>query len=258
MPDTTLRDAAIKYAAGGWTAMPLKLDGDGLPKKPIIDKWTRLTCDQVLALPWHGACGLGLVLGAPSKGLCVLDVDSTVMAADCFLLPTYTRMIRTIRGRGHLYFFEDTPSKSTYVELVYKGEKLKVEFKTNGTQVAAPPTPRYEIAVNTKVARVPSIRHAFDDLCQLLGIDAATAVGGNAGFPRPWAERVEPDNRNKSAFIEASYLRDARMPEGLAMRYMQIRWSEDYEPGDQTWDEIARTVESAYHRQSPQHSTWGS
>lgn len=237
--------AALTLAERGWLAIPLVNDHQGFPKKPIGLGWASLTLseDTIRSLDWTSAVGLGLVLGPVSGNLAVLDVDDPDLAK--LLIPRIeTRAVETIRKRGHLYVKERLSSSSQVVTAIWRNRKVKIELKTAGTQVAAPPTPGYRLLNSFFPIHVDSLAPFWAELTH--GINDLTTEGLRSGYPKAWRETVPIDERNNSAYVEAHRLREAGMPLGLALRYMEIRWTHDYQRGDQEWAEIERTVESAY------------
>ena len=241
-----LRQASEILVGRGWCPIPLSLDAQGLPKKPIPTGWTKLTPASAPALAWESAIGIGVVLGRPSGNLAVIDLDDPDYAQMLFDAPHFTRLVRTVRGRAHAYYIEESASNSHPLEMAADGRTFKLELKTTGTQVAVPPTPGYTLVHPGPIAHVLSLRVAFDQLCNLLGLDSSVAKK-LSGYPKPWNAEVT-EYRNNNAFIEAHQLREAGMPLALALRHMQIRWEGDYQQGKQTWDEIERTVRSAYRK----------
>lgn len=230
----------------GWLAIPLALDTNGYPKKPITLNWTQLpaTVETLNTLPWHLAKGLGIVLGVKSSKLAVVDIDDTDLA-NVVLKEMFTRSVRTIRKRAHLYVIETFPSASTVVQTTWRGKPIKVELKTNGTQVAAPPTPGYQLVRAGPILEVPNIRHFFREV--VATIDGFTAEEiTEESFPKPWRPHVEADTRNKSAYVEAHRLREAGVSLAVAKDIMQARVDVHYDSGDIEQREIDRTVESAY------------
>ena len=244
-----LADAARAYAQRGWVAIPLGLDSHGLPKRPLPMGWPTLTLLEALALPeWSDARGIGLVLGTPSNGLAVLDLDDSEMASAAFALCSHTRCVRTIRKRGHIYVVEDTPSSSTAITVQWHGRQIKVELKATGTQVASPPTLGYEVVSNVEPKRVPSVGAAWEGLAAALGI---VMEHQRAGYPPPWQEHVPDGERNQSAFMEAHRLREAGLSYALALEHLRFRWETHYQQGGQTWEQIERTIRSAYRKRVP-------
>jgi len=241
----SLLDAVKAYAARGWLPIPLGLDAQGFPKRPLTPNWPNLDLIEALSLDWSTAKGLGIVLGPASNNLAVLDIDDQELAEAAFKLCTHTRCVRTIRKRGHVYVIEDTPSGSTASTVNWYGRAIKVELKATGTQVAAPPTPGYEIVHDLPPKHVANIGVAWDGLAERLGIVMELQ---RAGYPPPWQEHVPDGERNQSAFVEAHRLREAGLSYALALEHLRFRWETHYQQGGQDWAEIERAVKSAYKR----------
>ena len=257
----SFRDAAITmFKDRGWLCIPLRKDANGFSKLPIVPGWSSLpsTLETVQSLEWEKASGLGIVLGEKSNSLAVLDVDDEALAQAIMLhcwsnLDTSPRLVRTARNRLHIYFQEvDYPSPSSKQIVKFDGREVTVELKANGTQVAAPPTPRYKL-LNHPQEPMPffSIAQAWEFVVNCLttsgdrlqlNADAFTSKR----YPEPWQETVKGGERNESAYVEAHQLREAKMPLDKALKVMHVRFKEDYEQQGITWEEIKRTVESAY------------
>lgn len=240
--------AALTLAERGWLAIPLAKDSQGFPKRPISDNWTHLALSKetIRALPWTTAVGIGIVLGPASGNLAVIDIDHPGLAEVIFPLLD-TRSVRTIRGRGHLYVKEYLPSNSTRFTILWEGATVGIELKCAGTQVAAPPTPGYTLVNKSLPMLVNRIEEAWQSLAkQVPSLEIEQTTNGHTGYPPPWRQTVPTEERNKSAYVEAHRLREAGMPIALAIKYMSLRWREDYAQGDQEWPEIERTIQSAY------------
>ena len=260
---TSLRQAAtIMFTERSWLCIPLRKDGNGLAKVPIPRGWTSLepTLEAVESLPWEQAEGLGIVLGEKSNNLAVLDIDdehlAQVIMVHCWdSRDVSPRLVKTARNRLHIYFQElDSPSASSKITLQWGGRPVTVELKANGTQVAAPPIPLYEL-LNTPQPPMPigSIADAWEFVVDCikdssmarwleLPVDAPTG----AGYPKPWLENVPEGQRNDAAYIEAQQLREAGMPYDQALRVMASRFTEYYDTQAMSWTEIEKTVQSAY------------
>ena len=96
-----------------WLCIPLRKDANGFAKIPISQGWPSLetSLQTVESLEWDKAEGLGIVLGAKSNNLAVLDVDDEALAEAIMLycwdrLDTSPRMVRTARNRLHIYYQE--------------------------------------------------------------------------------------------------------------------------------------------------------
>jgi hypothetical protein len=151
--ETRLRDTARIYGQRGLAAMPLVLDPDGNPKRPMFEDggaWLRFRVEDNLSHPWDQADGLGIILGAPSGNLGVVDVDDERLT-DAILRHYAGRadaplMCRTPHGL-HLYTVE--PQSSVSVDLLVSGRgwaasnPAKVQLLGRTRQAAAPPTRGY-------------------------------------------------------------------------------------------------------------------
>ena len=241
-----LRAAALEYFEKyGWTTMPLTLDTNGLPKKPFVPNWQRLTSNAywITRLPWEQAVGIGVVLGAASNNLAVIDVDDQELAELCLDRAMNTRRVRTVRKRGHIYVTEVTPSKSSKFTLQYKNREITIELKATGTQVALPPTPGYQLVSSEDVPAmaVPSIQLAWEQICNVLDL---RYVKRTSAYPEPWQDSVPEGSRNNTAFREAHRLREAGIPVTQALDIMAFTINR-YATG-MPWSELERTVRSAY------------
>lgn len=242
MPDLLL--AALEYFQQGYTAIPLIRDASGLPKKPFTDRWqqTPHKLEIIQGFPWDQAVGIGLVLGPTSNNLAAIDIDDVDLALAVAPKCQHTTLVKTARGRCHVYVKERMPSKTREFKVTWRDRLVNVELRAGGVQVAAPPTPGYEFLTAAEPRLVDSIGIAWAGLARSLGLTEMR----EADYPKPWAPKVPANERNKSAYVEAHYLRESGMPIELAMTYMKLRWDSDYEQGGQTWEEVARTIESAY------------
>ena len=163
--------------------------------------------------------------------------------------------MRTARNRLHVYFQEvGYPSPSSKQIVKFDGREVTVELKANGTQVAAPPTQGYKL-LNHPQEPMPfsSISQAWELIVDCLKDSPAVSrleltVDSFTGkrYPKPWQDTVQGGSRNESAYVEAHQLREASMPLDKALKVMHARFKEDYEQQGITWEEIKRTVESAY------------
>ena len=243
---------ANAYYKRGWLPIPLGFDARGFPKKPMDDGWTSLERrpEVIRGLRWADAKGLGLVLGPVSGNLAAVDVDDVDLAEAIYQRAkktgVVTRMVRTIRKRLHLYVIEAVPSRSRRFDNVrWEGHSFTIELKAQGTQVAAPPTPGYELLFDGAPAKVPSIEAAWLSIAHALGVEMPA---GEGGYPRPWQPAVPQGQRNGSAYIEAHKLREAGMPLDQALEVMRLRVEAFYAPGDMRIEEALATVRSAYRK----------
>jgi len=261
MSNPNLLKAALVVLERGWLAHPLGPDSGGLPKRPLTKAWTSLERNEetVRSLDWNSAIGMGLVLGEKSSGLVVLDIDDEEMFNVSLIAVggvRAQRWVRTVRKRGHLYFqcIED-PGPSSVKTVMWEGREVKVELKSNGTQVAAPPTPGYSLPYPHEPPKKEfDVQSAYqwwvdcmeDTVPGRLGLALSDSAG--AGFPEPWQPTVAKEGRNNAAYIEAHKLREAGMALEQAIGVMQSRFDHDYEKGDITWGEVETTVRSAYRK----------
>lgn len=239
-----------------WLTMPLTLDGNGLPKKPYVDAWTSLIRSEetIRGLPWDRAKGIGIILGKQSNNLAALDIDDVDLADTLIGMMTGAKpalTIRTARKRCHIYVHEPEPSTSTTFDIQWRGRTVGIELKTTGTQIAAPPTTGYSIAIQGQpvdgdvrtIWKGISARLAQqfpDDYREL------THANNGANYPTPWQATVPIEKRNKALYIEAHKLRQAGVPLDLAVQMLTIRVQQSYAPGDFGQVEITRTIRSAY------------
>ena len=264
MPISLRQAATIMFTERSWLCIPLRKDANGLAKVPVTQGWTNLdpSLETVESLPWEQAEGLGIVLGEKSNALAVLDVDDEALAQAIMLycwdrLDTSPRLVRSARNRLHIYFQEiDYSSPSSKQIVKFDGREVTIELKANGTQVAAPPTPRYKL-LNHPQEPMPffSIAQAWEFIVDCLNdspvagrleltVDAFTGKR----YPKPWEDVVPEGQRNESAYVEAHRLRESGMLLDQALKIMHARFKADYAQQGITWEEIKRTVESAYTR----------
>ena len=145
---TVLARAAAAYDERGITVVPLGLDEDGLPKRPLDETYPRFRPADNSRHDWSEAKGLGLVLGKPSGGLAVIDVDDLGLAEylqrQLLKEPKPPLMSTTARGKLHVFVQEERPSGSCDLEVHYSDRLALVQLLAAVSQVAAPPTPGYE------------------------------------------------------------------------------------------------------------------
>jgi hypothetical protein len=255
--DNKLLQAAISmYQDRGWFSIPLGLDDNNLPKKPIPLGWTSLAAEEytIRNLPWDRAHGLGIVLGDVSSRLCVLDIDDQGLfdvvqriMGDC------SRMVSTARDRGHMYFKAlEFDTKSTYKEVLYQGRKIKIELKTNGTQVAAPPTKGYALLNSSTPQICYDIGYAFEFLMDALEdhmpdqVQLIQQEDRETRYPTPWREFVPAGERNDSLYIEAHKLREAGIQQETAIEFLLHRVNQSYDRTGINQESYIRTIKSAY------------
>lgn len=249
-------EAARAYFERGWTAIPLGLDPSGKPKRPIDLGWqhTPHRWDAIERLSWSGCVGIGIVLGPESGNLAVIDLDNNDLAAVVFaLLRENARQdhcwVTTGRNNGHLYLVEESPSHPQNFWIDWKGTQVKIELKARGQQVAAPPTPGYaSVWGDTPFLARDGIRGVWNALAARLGLPVASdgISHGSGNFPRPWQERVPAGERNEALYIEAHMLREAGMPERIAIATLVARVRDAYDASDFPEREVVQTVRNAY------------
>lgn len=245
--------AQAMFAEHNWVSQPLTLDASGRPKVPIVKGWRQLRSPE--GLPWEEAKGIGIVLGQASDNLAAIDVDDVELSNAIFALMVRThvatRMVRTGRGRMHLYFREQHPSASTSFKASWRGSDRPIELRAEGNQITAPPTSGYEpMGIEghlDDIKAVPSLRAAWEPIAAKLGIEMpATTTRPSAGYPTPWQAEVPAGERNRSMYVEAHKLRQADVPLDEALALLQGRYETSYEPGESDWQEMANTIISAY------------
>jgi hypothetical protein len=253
------RSAARVIFDRGWVPLALGPDAKGKPKRPLVPKWSEFTHDfeAISAQPWESAGGLGILLGAASDNLAVVDIDDTELAEAVFAYMVrqhaLPRFVWTVSRHAHVYCREDAPTHSRMYSFLWEGRTVRVELKTTGTQVAAPPTPGYHVALvndeEPSVFRCRSIAEACVPLFDALGLKPAegdSRVGGN--FPAAWRDHVGAGERNNTMYIEAHKLREAGISMGQALDLLRTRFESSYAGGDVGWDEMEKTIMSAYRK----------
>jgi hypothetical protein len=246
-----LRASGYFYSTWHWATMPLINDPNGFPKRPFVDTWQKLRLpwvENLYGLPWDRATGLGIILGEASGNLAVIDVDDEELAQEVMAFCKNTRRISTIRNRGHIYVIEKQPSRSQVLTIHYKGRNVTIELKANGTQVAAPATPGYShVGRNDDYpVEVSTVATAWAAIAEALQIQQP-----QTSKQKIWQPRVETESRNNTMYREAHSLREAGLPLENALKLLRVRWEEDYQQGDQGWQEIENTIRSAYRKGLP-------
>jgi hypothetical protein len=135
----TIAEAAMKYIDAGCSIIPL----DGKKPASSIKNWTVFARQQPprgLVAHWLRSgimrAGIGLIGGAVSGGLVLLDVDS--MAACAEFEATFPNLVDTLTvrsgsGRGkHYYFYAHRLPGNAY--------RGGVELRCTGAYVVAPPS----------------------------------------------------------------------------------------------------------------------
>lgn len=253
------RRVAVSLLERGWLSIPLTLDANGFAKKPITPNWTGLarTTETIESLPWAQAHGIGIVLGPASSNLAVLDIDDKGLAEALFTLyrnsPTATRTVSTARDRLHIYCTEREATRSRRFAVQWDGRDVTIELKTTGTQVAAPPSPGYQLLTSNSALAVPDVAKFWSVVSKMLTKyhpdRYRPAVAEEAGnYPAPWQGTVREGSRNDSIYIEAHKLREAGLSLDQAVEILSVRADGAYESGNFSRNEIQRTVQSAYRK----------
>ena len=189
---------ALRMLQQNILTIPLTLDSQGFPKKPITPGWTQVTKEQVPHLPWRQARGIGIVLGEKSNNLCALDIDDEGLADTLLGIlkgPRPPRVIRTARRRCHVYVRTSEGVASRVSTVIWDGRSIKIEQKANGTQVAAPPTPGYKIEIDGQPLLATTLAEAWATIragimAQFPGRLQEITPEGSANYPSPWRQRV--------------------------------------------------------------------
>lgn len=252
MLTTDFLSSAKDYFDMGWVTTPLRKDPNGYPKVPIEQRWpqTPYEWSRIKEQSWGVADGIGVVLGPASHNLACVDLDDAEAAKLCFLygpLRDSTRIVKTARNRCHIYVTEKQPTlSSTSFKVTFDGREIQVELKAKGTQVAAVPSPGYELIGIEQPWALDNVETCWRLIADHhLGISEEKRT--TAGYPRPWQDLVDEGDRNRSAYVEAHQLREAGVPLASALEIMRIRVEKNYIMAhDMSWGEIERTIRSAY------------
>jgi len=249
---TDFLKAAKSYFDIGYTCIPLVMDGNGLPKKPISNGWSSLAhdWDAIQRLSWHEAKGLGLVLGEASDNLAAVDIDDVHLAQHVHevLLREYQvppRMMWTARHRLHVFCREPSPSRSTAFTIAWRGQDIGIELKSTGTQVATWPSPGYTVAHAGKPWPF-TLDATWGEIARCAGLQRGSRDQSGGNYPSPWQDFVPKDQRNKAIYREAHQLRESGVPLKTTFEFLKWRFDNAYEQGDIEWQELERTIQSAY------------
>src|SRR6266540_4245315 len=130
------RASAQLYTEQGFAVLPLVPDQDGFPKKPAFVPYSLLRPEANSSHDWTKASGLGIVLGRASGNLANIDVDD--LGLSDYLrgkLSAETRpplMVRTARGRLHVYCLEPFASLPVDMEVRYQNRRCLVQLLATG------------------------------------------------------------------------------------------------------------------------------
>lgn len=142
--NNTYTQRALELSAKGFTVIPLH------GKAPVLKDWQKLrkvTPDQILDWDRAGLWkNIGMVCGVASNNIVVIDFDGLggyELFKEKFPQLVNTMTVATGSGAGmHVYFKVDLLPDSQKVMdiLTADGEKINIEFKSDGTQVVIPPS----------------------------------------------------------------------------------------------------------------------
>ena len=144
-----LKSAAVEYISRGWNVIPLigKIPPKGFAlKKTFTERVTKMDIDS-----WPMFNNIGIVTGEISN-LAVLDVDTDKggkKSLEGKFIPL-TRTVKTPRGGWHYYFLWNPHARTSVGGL---GNGLDV--RANCGYVVAPPSDRYSVVLEEKLAEVP-------------------------------------------------------------------------------------------------------
>lgn len=138
--DHVLRSAK-KYIRRGWCVVPIPAK----EKAPRLKGWQKLQIkESEIPEYFEEGCNIGILLGAPSKGLIDvdLDCDEVIAIASRFLPKTNSVFGRKSRPRSHyLYQCKDVkPIKFNDPDPPDSGDACLLELRSTGQQSVAPPS----------------------------------------------------------------------------------------------------------------------
>jgi P4 family phage/plasmid primase-like protien len=136
--------AARVYLGRGWCPIPVH----GRQKKPILDGWPTLTCDDATknAASWFKDTrrNIGVSLGEPSGWLIDIDLDApeAVALADEWLAETHAVFGRPGKVRSHRLYHVTAPIQTKrFSDPLRKGVGATlVEIRSTGGQTVFPPS----------------------------------------------------------------------------------------------------------------------
>ncbi len=130
-------EAALAYHARGFVPLPLR----PREKRPIGEGWEKYRPDEAaIRRDFANGVGVGLLLGAPSRGLADVDLDAPEARAlaDGFLPETEAVSGRVSSRRSHRWYLAPGVSTARYRDPVDGG--TIVELRSDGAQTVAPPS----------------------------------------------------------------------------------------------------------------------
>lgn len=165
---TEVLSAAIQYANNGLSVVPLW----GKTARVPWDKYKSQRADAMTIMQWHRnhhLSNVGIVCGAVSGGLVVVDLDGQAAVNAWHSRYRYeTFTVKTGNGE-HVYFIVDEPTLTTRVI----GNRGNIEVRSDGAYVVAPPSIHpttgepYKIKTWANVLRLPTLSPVSDWLNDL-------------------------------------------------------------------------------------------
>lgn len=192
----TMREAALWYAAHGLAAIPLQ------GKVPTIADWQHARPQDTAHHHWADGCNVGVVCGAASGGLVILDFDD--LEKDflfCELFPDLlnTCVVKSRRGY-HRYYHSD--------ELPVSRKLPGVDLLSTGRQAVAPPSIHPDTGQPYIVLRRRPIMHLVHLRAVVEWMEAQRPAGVSR-IPAPPDEPVKHRTRYGEAAL-ADELRTVR------------------------------------------------
>jgi len=221
------RQAADDYARRGWQAVPLP----PCSKAPTRAGWQR---GGFTPADFDPAGNVGLLLGAPSRGLVDIDLDcpEAVELAPEHLPPTGWTFGREGKPRSHwLYIVEGDTGRTRR----WKGEDgaCLLELRGDGAQTMAPPSlhPDGErVRDDAGGEPTPTTWPELEAACEALA-DAVRAARGEAAAlePRPLyeylltpaADTTDRERRYADAALDGEVAKVRAAGEGGAQRHLE-------------------------------------
>ncbi len=128
--------AAERYIARGLTVVPVPAG----KKRPVLEGWEklRITAEEIPEY-WSNGQNIGILHGAPSKGLVVVDLDcpEALKIAGRFLAPTLTSG-RESTPDAHWWCFSPDTEHQTFKDL--DGTTVLLELRSTGHHTLVPPS----------------------------------------------------------------------------------------------------------------------
>jgi hypothetical protein len=211
----TVKGAAYTYVEAGCSIIPVK------GKKPCIRKWEDFKESPTRVghvVSWERGrvlYGVGIICGAVSGNLVVLDLDSMEACAEfesAFPYISDTMTIRSGSGRGrHYYFYADSLPLNTWL--------YGAELRSDGAYVVAPPTVHpsgrpYTVENPVNVRRVSDLAEVRDWIIQRAErFKPPTPPRPKASYPV-----VKDGSRYGRAALQSECLSVSHAPEGTRNR----------------------------------------